>query len=234
MSYAASPSRLQKFARVLRKRQTRHEVMLWEVLRAGKLGGLRFRRQVVIQGYILDFYCDEMCLGIEVDHLGHDRGRDAVRDTRIFNATHVNILRFSNADVEKRMHQVVKAIAVKCKVSEFPQFPQAQVQQYINNNAVNLKSYWHGGNVENSGNLPDLNELTVRSCEKIVDRLAVGKVAGYPQKSGTACGKQVYSSMEVAETTVQRLSRMGIIGKAEKCERCRLIHVLEFSKGDQP
>ena len=51
----------------LRRQQTPAEAVLWRHLRAHQLGGLSFRRQQVIRGYIVDFYCHQRRLAVEVD-----------------------------------------------------------------------------------------------------------------------------------------------------------------------
>jgi very-short-patch-repair endonuclease len=71
-------------ARKLRRAMSPPEVRLWDRLRAGRLQGLKFRRQHPLGPYILDFYCDAAKLAVEVDswsHLTEDRpARDARRD----------------------------------------------------------------------------------------------------------------------------------------------------------
>ncbi len=70
-----------EFARALRKRPTEAELVLWHQLRKRRVGP-RFRRQIVIRGWIVDFWCPAAKLIIEVDgrsHVGHgaeDRRRD--------------------------------------------------------------------------------------------------------------------------------------------------------------
>jgi very-short-patch-repair endonuclease len=65
-------------ARRLRRELTLPEVALWAALRGKRLRGLRFRRQHPIGPYILDFYCDELRLAVEVDGQIHDQP-DALR-----------------------------------------------------------------------------------------------------------------------------------------------------------
>ena len=60
-------------ARQLRKQQTPPELILWQHLRAGRLPGLHFRRQQVIDGFIVDFYCHSAGLVIELDGAVHHR-----------------------------------------------------------------------------------------------------------------------------------------------------------------
>lgn len=61
------------------------EVLLWQALRREQLEGLRFRRQHPIGCYVLDFYCEQARLVVEVDGRAHEAGdnprRDEIRDT---------------------------------------------------------------------------------------------------------------------------------------------------------
>jgi very-short-patch-repair endonuclease len=65
-----------RFARQLRQEQTKAEKIVWEQLRNRKFKGLKFRRQHVIEGFILDFYCPDAKLGIEVDGNIHQKALD--------------------------------------------------------------------------------------------------------------------------------------------------------------
>jgi very-short-patch-repair endonuclease len=77
-------------ARRLRQTQTRSEELLWDALRGGRLDGVKFRRQHAVGPYILDFYCDDCRLAVEVDggiHLDweqqeRDRERQAILEER--------------------------------------------------------------------------------------------------------------------------------------------------------
>jgi very-short-patch-repair endonuclease len=73
------------------------ERTLWRVLRRNELGGFHFRRQQVIEGFIVDFYCDAAKLAIEVDGGVHDeRGEyDEVRREAIARRG-VRVVRISN------------------------------------------------------------------------------------------------------------------------------------------
>ncbi len=66
-------------AKVLRRRMTLPEVLLWRELRA-RPGGLKFRRQHPAGRYVLDFYCHEARLCVEVDGIAHDMGGNPQRD----------------------------------------------------------------------------------------------------------------------------------------------------------
>jgi very-short-patch-repair endonuclease len=87
-------------ARRLRRSMTSHERMLWKELRRQRHGGLHFRRQQIVGGFIVDFYSNVAVLGIEVDgdvHLGqedYDRDRDQVLIDR-----GLTILHFTNREI---------------------------------------------------------------------------------------------------------------------------------------
>jgi very-short-patch-repair endonuclease len=93
------------FARRLRRNQTDAEKLLQGILRSRQLLGLKFRRQHSIGPYILDFYCHDYRLGIELDGGQHYTGKgqqgDEVRAAFLAKRG-LRILRFSNVDVLKR------------------------------------------------------------------------------------------------------------------------------------
>lgn len=71
----------------LRTHGTRAEMLLWSALKGRQLEGLKFRRQHGILDYVVDFYCPELNLAVEVDGVSHDsdeaRSKDARRDRAI-------------------------------------------------------------------------------------------------------------------------------------------------------
>jgi very-short-patch-repair endonuclease len=84
-------------AKQLRREMTPAERALWMLLRRNALDGFHFRRQQVIAGYIVDFYCDAAKLAIELDGTVHEEQwkHDRSRDKSI-SRQGVRILRFSN------------------------------------------------------------------------------------------------------------------------------------------
>jgi very-short-patch-repair endonuclease len=89
-------------ARQLRRDATEAERDAWELLRGRRLLGLRFRRQQIIGSFIVDFYCAELRLVVELDGPIHDRvgisRRDAERDALIV-ARGVRVVRLRNQDL---------------------------------------------------------------------------------------------------------------------------------------
>ena len=89
-------------ARRMRKALTDAELKLWNELRAHRLMGLGFRRQMTIAGYIVDFACPSEQLIVELDGTQHGDGRALIYDaTRTLRLQHDGwtVLRFWNDDV---------------------------------------------------------------------------------------------------------------------------------------
>ncbi len=74
---------------------------------------VRFRRQHVIGNYIVDFYCSEKNIAIEIDGSQHYMEKGANKDevrTEFLNACGVRVLRYSNADINERFSEVCEDI----------------------------------------------------------------------------------------------------------------------------
>ncbi len=99
-------------ARQLRRAMSLPEVILWRVLRT-RPGGLKFRRQHASGAYVLDFFCSDARLAIEIDGEGHSRGnqpeRDALRDAYFIRAG-VGTLRIAAREVLADLDAVVTHI----------------------------------------------------------------------------------------------------------------------------
>lgn len=91
-----------QFARMLRKNLTFSERKLWNRIRR-KACGYGVKRQVVIRGWIVDFYCPAAKLAIEVDGGYHDhrKAEDAFRDRVLAEKCGITTLRFTNEEVGK-------------------------------------------------------------------------------------------------------------------------------------
>ena len=100
-------------ARRLRKVATRHEKRLWWQLRDRQLGGLKFRRQVPIGDRIVDFFCAEAHLAVELDGSGHCRHFTELSDLDRAIELHekgIRIIRFHNGEVDENLEGVLNAI----------------------------------------------------------------------------------------------------------------------------
>lgn len=104
---------LKENARRMRKEPTEAEDKLWQVVRNRKIAGFKFRRQHPFEGFIIDFYCDETKLGLEVDgkihlqpaQLEYDQQREAY-----LNEFGIEIMRFPNEEVERNVFAVARMI----------------------------------------------------------------------------------------------------------------------------
>ncbi|MEF0939313.1 endonuclease domain-containing protein [Rhizobium sp. BR 362] len=115
MPHTPVPSRIRNNARRMRKTVTDAELRLWNELRAHRLMGLGFRRQLPIAGYIVDFACPAEKLIVEVDGLQHASEHDQAYDrerTRRLEADGWTVLRFWNNDVLKDIDNVCMHILI--------------------------------------------------------------------------------------------------------------------------
>ena len=103
---------VQQNAKELRQRQTAAEEIIWEALRNRQLDGLKFRRQHPIDGCVVDFYCAQARLVVEIDGSIHnslkeqDEERQAWLEGRGF-----LVIRFSTDQVENNLASVLTRIA---------------------------------------------------------------------------------------------------------------------------
>ncbi|MFN5083279.1 MAG: endonuclease domain-containing protein [Brevundimonas sp.] len=130
-----APSLTIERARALRRSLTLPEGLLWSALRGRRLGGLRFRRQHPIGPYILDFFCSDLALAVEVDgwrhddpdQIRHDRRRDAWLSQK-----GVHLLRIPARDVLADRGEVldrIRRVAAACPLhrpSDGPPPPQGE------------------------------------------------------------------------------------------------------------
>ncbi|HVN63672.1 MAG TPA: amidophosphoribosyltransferase [Candidatus Binataceae bacterium] len=98
-------------AKQLRKCMTREERLLWRALKTDAIGGIHFRRQQVVAGFIVDFYCASACLAIEVDGTSHTfrKEYDSDRD-RVLAELGIRTLRFSAESLRGDFEGVLRRI----------------------------------------------------------------------------------------------------------------------------
>ena len=104
---------LQHIAKILRKRPTDAEIILWRHLRGKRLEGFKFRRQEPIGNYVADFVCYEKRIIVEVDGSLHCREKDSERDTW-FEERGFKVLRFWNNEVLENIQGVWEVIRKHC------------------------------------------------------------------------------------------------------------------------
>jgi very-short-patch-repair endonuclease len=105
--------KLKDFAKELRNNSTKSEIILWLKLKGKQMYGYDFHRQKPIDNYILDFFCYELMLGIEVDGYSHEFlevfNKDGIKEKRM-NELGISVLRFSDFQVLNDMENVLRAI----------------------------------------------------------------------------------------------------------------------------
>jgi len=107
------PPELLVFAKQLRKGQTDAEKLLWYILRGRRFCGFKFRRQYPIHGYILDFYCHDAAIAVELDGGGHNDEEQRLYDkerTKIIEAAGIRVVIFWNNDVLNSMENVLEEL----------------------------------------------------------------------------------------------------------------------------
>jgi len=105
--------KLKEFARQLRNNSTTTEIYLWLKLKRKQMYGYDFQRQKPIDNYILDFFCHELMLGIEIDGYSHELLEVFNKDTKKtqkMNDIGISILRFSDYQIIKDMENVLRCI----------------------------------------------------------------------------------------------------------------------------
>ena len=103
--------KLKALSRELRKRNTLSEVLLWNVLKGRKIKGYQFMRQKPIDDYIVDFFCSELKLVVEIDGISHnDKGEsDKIRQQKL-ESLGLSVLRFYEWDVKNDIRAVAQSI----------------------------------------------------------------------------------------------------------------------------
>ncbi|MBN1415765.1 MAG: endonuclease domain-containing protein, partial [Bacteroidales bacterium] len=102
---------MKKLARELRNNSTLAERLLWNGLKNKRMRGYDFHRQKPLSRYIVDFYCNELRLAIEIDGESHDHKfeEDKIRQKEL-ERLEIKFLRFDDIDVKKDVNIVLEAI----------------------------------------------------------------------------------------------------------------------------
>jgi very-short-patch-repair endonuclease len=102
---------LKELAKELRRNMTLSEVLLWNELKQKKILGYDFDRQRPIGNFIVDFYCKELSLAIEIDGKSHIYRYDYDDERqRVLEKSGVRFLRFEDIEVKKNMINVLRVL----------------------------------------------------------------------------------------------------------------------------
>jgi very-short-patch-repair endonuclease len=120
--------KLKTLARELRKNSTLSEVILWNKIK-GRALGYQFHRQVPIGEFIVDFYCHELLLAIEIDGSSHDYNfeNDDQRQKKL-ELFGIEIVRFLDIDIKQGLNDVLRILEItvaerSCKKVTTPPCP---------------------------------------------------------------------------------------------------------------
>ncbi|MCB0731458.1 MAG: DUF559 domain-containing protein [Ignavibacteriae bacterium] len=103
--------KLKQLARDLRNNSTKSEIILWTYLKGKQIKGYDFHRQKPIGNYIIDFFCNELMLAIEIDgesHYGNEE-KDKIRQLEI-EKFGIHFLRFDDSEIFYNLENVIKTI----------------------------------------------------------------------------------------------------------------------------
>lgn len=113
VQYFGAPAETIEFAKLLRRRLTPAEKLIWQRLKGNNIKGVKFRRQQPIGHYIADFYCHEIRLVIEIDgpiHLKKERLLYDQSRTAEMNRYDLGVIRFTNDEVRNHIGRVMNTI----------------------------------------------------------------------------------------------------------------------------
>jgi very-short-patch-repair endonuclease len=120
MSSIHNKKSLKPFREYLRNHSTAAEATLWKILKKRNVGGLKFRRQHSVFNFILDFYCPEIKLAIELDGEFHANSAVVTNDIereKILKEFDIRVLRYENRWVYEYPDEIVNDILeVKDKI----------------------------------------------------------------------------------------------------------------------
>lgn len=105
--------KLKELARSLRNKPTKSEVILWGRLKGKQIHGYDFHRQKPLLNYIVDFYCNELNLAIEIDGYSHlldeVKEKDNLKETEL-NKEGITVMRFADKEIFTNIENVIRAI----------------------------------------------------------------------------------------------------------------------------
>ncbi|MFH1051064.1 MAG: endonuclease domain-containing protein [bacterium] len=104
---------LSEKARKLRNESTKSEIILWKYLKGKQMLGYDFHRQKPLNNYIVDFFCNELMLAIEIDGSSHDSNERQEEDNErqeILEELGIRFLRFRDEEVKMNTEKVLDEI----------------------------------------------------------------------------------------------------------------------------
>ena len=116
MRFIYNDKKLESRRKKLRSNMTEPEIILWSRIKNKQILGLKFRRQHSIGPYIVDFYCPDIRLAIEVDGGHHNQEENIIYDeerTAYLNSLNIKVIRYWNNEVAKEINNVIEDLINK-------------------------------------------------------------------------------------------------------------------------
>ncbi len=148
--------KLKELARQLRNNSTQSEIRLWNKLKGKQLEGYDFHRQKPIQNYILDFFCHELMLGIELDGYTHTLEEVLIKDIekeKFLSNIGIKILRFSDQEIMNDMQNVI-----------------LKIEDYIH-----TREKEHTPNPSQEGNMPSASQKPQMASSELKSHILIAK-----------------------------------------------------------
>lgn len=117
MPYIYNLQRTRQLRRRLRNASTKTEYLLWQRLRRRQANGFKFRRQFGIRGFVVDFYCPQIKLAVEIDGGVHGYAQQQEHDARrqeYLTALGIHMIRFTDIEILNDIDHVLDILASKC------------------------------------------------------------------------------------------------------------------------
>ena len=114
-----NPKKTKKQRQYLRNNMTKWEVILWNDLKGKKMFGFKIRRQYGVDNYVIDFYCPELKLALEVDgdvHYYPDKLEADKRKNKQLQEEGIQLIRLKNEDLEEDYESAVIYLEYKFKL----------------------------------------------------------------------------------------------------------------------
>ena len=186
------PADILEYTRTLRNKQTDAEKLLWGLLRGRRFAGRKFRRQHPIGRYILDFYCHECRLAVELDGGQHNDGETKSYDdrrSRFLREQGVRVVRFWNHDVLLQTDSVLESLwhEIHSGSLSSPPSPQTPLPEGEGLASVNLHAdtvdYRRSSDPEGEGAMPanlPMRKGIMSAEQGFMWTSAAGRFAGWP------------------------------------------------------
>jgi len=182
-------TKLLPIKRQLRSNQTRAEQLLWAKLRSNQIHGLKFRRQHGIGSYIVDFFCPERNLVIEVDGDVHATATQSTRDKQRENylrSLNVQVIRFNNDDVFNNLNGILEDLAQRLFRDSTSPFPLLTKEGNLPNNTNPLpRSFFERSTVKVAKDL--LGKVLIRQTPHSIIQTKIVDVEAYVGPKDKAC-----------------------------------------------